>query len=94
MNSYFDYIVSKLDLNELKILGILYDNNAITTYKAMLKKNVIEESGLTEAKFRKSLTKLEANCFVEIVTGSKSHKIYLTDYGVSALSKSLEGEDV
>ncbi|WP_299831288.1 hypothetical protein [uncultured Metabacillus sp.] len=92
MNDYFSYILSNLSLNELSVLGILSDNQANLVFKSMKKKTIQDLSQLSTAKFRKSLDRLEANRFIEIVTNEKEHKIYITEYGQIALNQSLKEE--
>lgn len=92
MDIYFNYIASRLDLDELKVLGTLHDNDATAIYKGIFKKTLQEKCDLSDAIFKKILTKLSARSFVEIESSTKNHKLYITDYGLSALSKSLEGE--
>lgn len=90
-DNYFNYIVSRLTLDDMNVLGILSDNEANATFKAMWKKEVFEISGLTEANFRKVIYRLEAINFLGVVTGKKEHMYYITTFGVTAISKSLEG---
>jgi len=92
MNDYFSYILSNLSLNEMKVLGILSDNQANMVFKAMKKKTIQDLSQLSTAKLRKSLDRLEANRFIDFVTSEKEHKIYITEYGQIALNQSLKEE--
>lgn len=90
-NNYFHHIVSKLTIDDMNILGILTDQDATATFKALKKRDVYERSGLTEANFRKIIYRLDAINFIETVTGSKEHMYYITSFGLSAIDQSLEG---
>lgn len=90
MDSYFNHIVSKLTIDDMNILGILTDNDATATFKAMKKKDIHKRSGLSEANYRKIIYRLDAINFIETVTGGKEHMFYITDFGKSAVERSLE----
>lgn len=94
MDNYFDEIVQSLTLDDLKILGLLNDFDANIKFKAVKKRNLCEESKLTLANFRKSLYRLEIAKFIEIVTGQKDHRIFITDIGQKALFISLSEEAI
>lgn len=87
---YFNHIVSKLTIDDMNILGILTDNDATATFKAMKKKDVHLKSGLSEANYRKIIYRLDAINFIETVTGNKEHMYYITTFGRKAVEKSLE----
>lgn len=88
---YFNHITSRLTLDEMDILGILADNDATATFKAMKKKEVFELSKKSEANFRKIIYRLDAINFLETVTGNKEHMYYVTNFGLYAIDQSLEG---
>lgn len=90
-NDYLEHIIRQLTIEEIAILGILHENDATAAFKSIRRTTVFTESELTEANFRKTIGKLTATCLIEMVTGNKEHKMYLTDYGQLALQKSLEG---
>lgn len=94
MGNYFDHIISKLTINDMSILGVLADNQANVAFKAMRKKDVFDQLKMSEANFRKSLYRLEANQFIEVDTVDREHKLYITEYGQIALNQSLEEEEV
>lgn len=94
MSSYFDYISSKLTLDEMLILGYLNDKQANTAFKSVKRKQILEEIKLTMSRFRNALLKLDASGFIETVTGTKEHRIYVTEYGQMALSKQLQEEEI
>lgn len=98
MNSYFERVSSNLNHDDLAVLTYLNQNDASIKLKAMSKQEVIEESSkagmtLSEAAIRKALYRLEALMFIEIVPGSRNHKLMITDFGTSALLSQLERID-
>lgn len=91
MDKYLQEIINKLTLDDVILLGTLYENEATATHKAMKKKTIIEISSLTEAKYKKSLYRLMGSCLIDIVTGITEQRVYVTDYGFIAIQKHLEG---
>ncbi|MFS1518520.1 hypothetical protein V1503_18965 [Bacillus sp. SCS-151] len=94
MNEYFDHIISKMSFRDISILGILHDNGANVVFKAITRRDLKGLSNLSEAKFRETLIRLEANGFINIVGGNKDHRIYINEYGQLAINESLKGEIV
>lgn len=90
MEGYLHFIVSKLTIEELSILGILNDKDATAAFKAIRRSLLFKESKLSTATFRKTVDKLTATQFLKIVTGGKEGKLYLSYYGQKALQQSLE----
>lgn len=92
MGDYFSLIVSSLPINDLKVLGVLSDSRADAVFKSMKRKDLQEQVVLTDALFRKSLERLEANQFIQLVTKEKEYKVFITPYGLLALNESLREE--
>ncbi|MFO1442824.1 hypothetical protein KDN24_06300 [Bacillus sp. Bva_UNVM-123] len=92
MENYFEEIVASLSVEDLKILSALNDNEAEVKFKAIKKSSLCEISKLSIANFRKSLYRLEIAKFIEIATGQKDHKVYITNYGIKALFSSISKE--
>jgi hypothetical protein len=90
MNMYLDEISDSLSINELSVLGLLTDHHADATFKSMKRGRLKEISKLSIADFRKVINRLEITKFIGIVYGQKEHKIFITEFGQYALSKSLE----
>lgn len=90
-NDYFQNIVNNLTLDDMNVLGILIDNEATATFKSMRKKDIFERSGLSEANYRKVIYRLDAINFIETVIGNKEHMLFITNFGIMAVEKSLEG---
>lgn len=90
--TYFNEVVEKLSIDELSILGVLFDKKANAVFKSIKNKEVIEDTFLTRSKYFNSLSKLTASCLVETV-GSRNDKVYITSYGINALQEQLKGED-
>ncbi|WP_137743275.1 hypothetical protein [Robertmurraya siralis] len=94
MDSYFEEIVNSLSIEDLSLLGLLHDNDAEIKFKAIKKKDLQEQSNLSEANFRKSIYRLEIAKLIEIVTGQKEHKVFITNFGQKALNISLSKEAI
>jgi predicted transcriptional regulator len=90
MDAYLDEIAERLSINELMVLGKLKDYQADAKFKSMRRSLLMEKSNLTVADFRKVINRLEITNFIELVYGQKEHKIYITEFGKYALSKSLQ----
>jgi predicted transcriptional regulator len=91
VNDYFDHVIRQLSIEEVALLGILSDKDATATFKSMKRSHLFETSEMSLANFRKTMEKLKATSLIEVVTGGKEHKVFLTLYGHQALEKSLEG---
>lgn len=87
---YFENIVHNLTFEEVGILGILSDRDATAAFKAIKRSELLVDSQMTVANFRKVFGKLTATRLVDVVTGNKEHKVFLTNFGQVALDKSLE----
>jgi predicted transcriptional regulator len=90
---YFDFVVNRLDIDELGILGILFDKEANAVFKALPTKHTMDLADLSKSKFYRLLNRLSSAGFVECSKGTNYSKIYLTQFGINALEKSLEGEN-
>lgn len=91
MEDYFNHVVNNLGIDEMTILGVLQQMDADKPFKALKRNTLIEGSNLTVANFRKSLTKLEALSMVIVDARNKENLIHITEFGVEALNKNLEG---
>lgn len=94
MENYFENLVSNLTIEDMVILGFLYDNDSDSAYKSIKRSIVKQETELSVSTFKKALLRLEAIKFIDIDKHSKEHKIFITDYGQTALSKQIEREEV
>lgn len=94
MDTYFASVIDNLTRNDLYILGLLSDEGADLKFKSIRKKTIQAKTQLTDATFRKSIDRLEALQFINIVKNSKEHTIFITQYGQEALRYQLEGERV
>lgn len=88
--TYFDNVIEKLTIDELSILGELYDKKADAVFKSVKNKDIMTNTKLTKSRYFNSINKLSATCLTETV-GAKNSKVYITEYGINALQKSLEG---
>ena len=94
LTDYFSHIVKRLTFDDISILSILSDSEATAKFKSLKKSDLSNDSGLTEANFRKAIYRLDAINFVETVTGHKEHRYYITELGMKAISESLFNENV
>ena len=93
MDAYKQAIISKLTLDDVLLLGVLYENDATMTHKAMRKKSILEKSSLTDAKYKKSLYRLSGSCLIEAVSGITDQRLFLTSEGYKATEIKLEGDE-
>lgn len=91
MDGYFEHIVDNLTHEDLMILTVLNDKEANAAFSSQRRNKLFEKSELSLANFRKTINKLFAARLINVVTGGKEHRIYITNYGVEALYKSVEG---
>lgn len=94
MNDYFYSIVKSTSLDELQILGYLFDQEATETFKAIPRRDVITHLNLTKTKAQNLLTVLESKKFIEVRREAHSHKLVINEFGQIALEESLKGADV
>jgi hypothetical protein len=90
LDGYYQHIIRHLTFEDVAVLGVLLDKDATAAFKAIRRNEVYEESELSLANFRKTIGKLTATHMIEVVTGGKEHRIFLTTYGQEALELSLE----
>lgn len=88
---YFNDVVGSLTIDDMKVLGLLYDKEANAAYKAIVNSEVITHSELSEATYRRIVYRLAANKFVEIINVKKQSALYITQYGIAAVLQSVEG---
>lgn len=89
-DNYFSYVVSNLAFEEVSILGILIDKDSTAPFKSITRESLLNSSGLTLARFRKVINNLTSSHLVEVVTGGKEHRMYITEYGMKAIQESLK----
>lgn len=90
MDQYFRDVVSSLTIEDIMILGILQDQDAISKQKSIKTTTILKISESTEAKFRKSMDRLTALQFVISNKDYKEHGLFISEYGVNALKNILE----
>jgi len=89
MEQYFDDVVTSLSVDDLSFLGTLFENDATAGYKSIKTNTLQEYTGLTEATYRKVMYRLVANKFINLVALNRQHSLYISQYGLQALSKSI-----
>lgn len=91
MNNHFVSLVSRLTLDDIEILNTLTSTESLSRFSARTKKEVQEGAKITEAKLRKSIVRLDAMNFIEVVPGGREHLLYVTEYGQQAIQHISEG---
>lgn len=92
VDQYFDYIIKHLTIEEMAILACLKDNNSTAAFKSSKRSDVSEATELSIALFRKAVGKLISTRLIDVVSGGREQKIFLTEYGLKALMP-LEEEE-
>lgn len=90
MEQYFQDVVSSLSIDDMDVMGKLYDNDATAAFKAMKHTDLQELTGLSEATYRKIIYRLIAIKFIDVITLKRQHGIYITLYGMDALKTSIK----
>lgn len=83
--SYFEGIVSKLDMDDLILLNTLYSNDCITKLQSMTKEELLSKGELSDFTFRKVSSRLDMWDFIITVKDSKRFRYYLTQHGLAAI---------
>lgn len=91
MERYFNYVISSLSINDMYVLGTLQENDATAGFKAMPNNQIVVNVKLTESIYRRTINRLCANKLIETISVEKQNYFYLSEYGIAALSKSMEG---
>lgn len=89
MEQYFQEVVSELSIDDLRLLGFLFDHESTASFKSVTNIYVMNKCGFTEANLRKSVYRLVANKFISIVLMKRQQSFFITQWGVSALKKSI-----
>lgn len=89
LHGYFEHIASRLNIEDMEVLGILFDNEATSSFKAMKNQRVFELSKFSEAKYRRTIGRLAALSLIESDTTTKSHSLIITNYGIAAIQKTV-----
>lgn len=90
MNEHFISIVDRLTLDDICILNTLTSKESCNRYSARTKKEVLDESKLSESRIRKAICRLEAMNFLEIIPGNREHLLVVTNFGQEAINNIYE----
>lgn len=91
---YFNSVVSSLTMDDMRLLGILYDNEANAVFKAMKNAELLEAANLSDAVYRRTICRLNASKLIENASLQKMHMLYITEFGMSAIKANIEGVGV
>lgn len=94
MKSHFSSLIERLTLDDIEILNSLTSQESISRFSAKTKKEIQDFTKISESKFRKTLCRLEAMNFIEIVPGNREHLLFVTDFGQSAIQNIYERGNV
>lgn len=90
MNNHFLSLIDRLTLDDINVLNTLTMKESLNRYSARTKKEVLDESKITESKLRKAICRLEAMNFIQVVAGNREHLLCVTDFGQEAISNIYE----
>lgn len=88
---YFVHTVLKSSQEELVLLNVLNEHQAYNTYTFLTKQQIKDQSHLSESIVRKTLLILERLQFINSICTNKTKGYYLTNHGLLAIEKILEG---
>lgn len=94
MVNYFHSIVKSTSLDELQILGLLNDQDATETFKAISKREVMELLNFKRTKAQTLFSILESKNFITVVRDANMHKLIINEFGQVALEESIKGVDM
>lgn len=87
---YFTFITNRLTHDDLSMLNTLYTEDSTNVLKALNKKQLLEQTQLSDFTFKRSLSRLEAMGFISIVNGKKHHQYFIAHFGKLAIEKITE----
>lgn len=90
MNNHFESLVENLTQEDLLFLNELYSNDATSNYKSISKESIMEKTNLSQASFRKTVTRMEVVDFVYVSRTQRSPMYSLTNWGLLAINKITE----
>jgi RIO-like serine/threonine protein kinase len=85
VEEYFKDIVLNLSPEDLTIISVLNEKEAKAPFKAVRSQLVHQTCGLTESKYRRSISKLISLLLISSKTERKEHSLYITHYGLLAM---------
>jgi len=75
----------------MNVLGILFDSDATANFKGMKYDDLFQQSGLTEAPYRKVIHRLVCSRLIDVSILNRKRSIYITQWGIGAIKTNLEG---
>lgn len=90
MKSHFDSLVENLTQEDLLFLNELYSNDATINYKGLSKEFIMEKTKLSQAAFRKTVTRMEMVNFILVCKNQRNPMYSLTEWGLLAINKITE----
>ncbi|AZV43706.1 hypothetical protein BAOM_3097 [Peribacillus asahii] len=87
---YFTFITNRLTHEDLSMLNVLYSEDSTNVLKALNKKQLLEQTQISDFTFKRSLLRLEAMGMIEIANGKKHHQYFITHFGKLAIEKITE----
>ncbi|PWW02500.1 hypothetical protein DFQ01_109125 [Paenibacillus cellulosilyticus] len=85
MEDYWFHVLENLNAEELGVLRILLENDAIAKIKSMSNPQLQEECCLSESRYRTTISRLNAMKFIEVTAGTKEHTVFINSYGRKAV---------
>lgn len=87
--NYFTDVTQSMTGEDRRLLGVLQEKGATAVLNALTKRDLQAVSGLSDAIYRKTLTRLVALRFIAYSAEAKDHVLFITRYGASALEALL-----
>lgn len=94
MDDYFREIVKDLTIEDIALLNTIHDQDAVSKQKSIKVSHVMTLCDTTEAKYRKMVDKLVSLKFIVLNKDYKEHGLFISDYGINALTNTLENMEV
>lgn len=83
-NEYFDMVLKNLTSQDFELLAFLTNNSVSNPLFSKSREEIMSETGLSKAIFRKIITRLEALLFIETVSAGRELNYFITPHGLEA----------
>ncbi|WP_099301850.1 hypothetical protein [Bacillus sp. Marseille-P3800] len=90
MELFFKSVANLTSNEELRILALLYEREADSIFKSISRKKIQDGLSFKEASLRKCLLLLQGKQFIQSNHHTKEIKYFISEFGIQALTYSLE----
>jgi uncharacterized protein YydD (DUF2326 family) len=84
MEDYWFNVIENLNAEEMEVLRILMENDAISKFKSMSNPQLQEQCELSDARYRTTITRLSAMKLIKATVGTKEHTVFVNSFGRKA----------